>query len=353
MSTYNDSAHLAESIESVLCQDSPDFEFIIVDDGSSDSRTAEILTRYSTLDPRIRVITKPNQGLTRALVDGCAAARGEYIARIDVGDTMAPHRLRHQSEVLDRHTGVAFVSGWTEFCGPKWEHLWTEKSPLSEDSSRPGEEMAALGAPGPAPGAEAASFDPQSPNPMARVPHAVLADVWSGNVLPDVSGRSLRTGPTHHGSVMMRAAAYHRAGGYRWQFYYGQDWDLWYRLAEQGMFAVVPEVLYRARLFAGSLSALNNARQEAIGRCALDAFTLRRQGGDEAVALEQAARIRPNAGTRRRATAPARAAGWYFVGAALLRNRDPRCRAYLWKAVRFCPYHLRAWLKLALSLRLR
>jgi len=54
-------------------------------------------------------------------------------------------------------------------------------------------------------------------------------------------------GPTHHGSVKFRREAYVKAGGYRPAFYYAQDWDLWYRLAALGTFAMVEQSLYWGR----------------------------------------------------------------------------------------------------------
>jgi len=352
MSTYNDAAYLAESIESVLSQDFADFEFVIVNDGSPDPRTAEILTRYSTLDPRIRVVTTQNAGLTRALIDGCAVAPGAYVARLDVGDVMTPERLRRQAEVLDQRPDVSFVSCWTEFCGPEWEHLWTEKGSAHKagtpECRMPNVECRMTKGDGEEPGAG-------SPNPTSdlRPPTSTVPAVWAANVLPDTPGENLKAGPTHHGSVMMRRHAYEAAGGYRWQFYYGQDWDLWYRLAEQGLFAVVPEVLYRVRLLPGGISAHNSSRQEVIGRCSLEAFTLRRQCLDQSPALERAAAIRPQNGRHRPPWTWERAGGWYFLGATLYRTRDPRCRNYLRRALRTCPYHLKAWVLLGLSLRLR
>jgi len=89
MGVYNGEALLPETIDSVLAQDMRDFEFIIVDDGSTDG-SAAVLQHYATADSRIRVFHKSNAGLTLALIDGCNAARGEFIARIDVGDTMTP-----------------------------------------------------------------------------------------------------------------------------------------------------------------------------------------------------------------------------------------------------------------------
>ena len=63
------------------------------------------------------------------------------------------------------------------------------------------------------------------------------------NVLDPSAQKPMLDGPPHHGSVMFRRDAYERSGGYRAQFRYGQDWDLWYRLAALGKFQIVPEVL--------------------------------------------------------------------------------------------------------------
>ena len=93
MGAHDDAHWLGETVESVLTQTFAEFEFIIVDDGSTDPRVGEILSAYQRQDPRIRVIGKRNEGLTAALIDGCNVASGEFIARIDVGDAMARERL--------------------------------------------------------------------------------------------------------------------------------------------------------------------------------------------------------------------------------------------------------------------
>ncbi|MGH9760030.1 MAG: glycosyltransferase family 2 protein [Blastocatellia bacterium] len=85
MSVYNGEDHLAESVDSILDQKGVSLEFIVVDDGSTD-KSGEILADYSRRDSSVRVLSRENQGLTRALIAGCAAARGKYIARQDVGD---------------------------------------------------------------------------------------------------------------------------------------------------------------------------------------------------------------------------------------------------------------------------
>ncbi|MGN1062757.1 MAG: glycosyltransferase family 2 protein, partial [Alphaproteobacteria bacterium] len=83
MSTYNRAYALPTSVDSILNQTYGDFEFIIVNDGSTDN-TAQVLAAYADKDKRIRVLTnKQNKGLIYSLNRGLDAARGKYIARMD------------------------------------------------------------------------------------------------------------------------------------------------------------------------------------------------------------------------------------------------------------------------------
>ena len=78
MSVYNGARYLRAAVDSVLNQQDVSFEFIIIDDGSTDD-SATILDEYASLNPRVRVIHQANGGLTRALIRGCDEARGEFI----------------------------------------------------------------------------------------------------------------------------------------------------------------------------------------------------------------------------------------------------------------------------------
>ena len=316
MGGFNGAGTLPETIDSVLAQTERDFEFIIVNDGSTDFRVGGILADYAQQDTRIRVVTKSNEGLTRALIDGCAVAKGKYIARIDVGDVMLPERLARQKAILDKHFDVVLATCWTECCGPEWEHLYTtkEKSDVSSDGA-----------------------------------------VWVADGVPARNDAGdLIEGPSHHGSVMFRADAYRAVGGYREAFYYGQDWDLWYRLADRGKFSGVQEILYRCRIFPEGISMQNAERQRQIHEFSRGAFRARRNGEDETPFLERAATIRP----RGRCGNPViysgqnLAAGYYFVGEALHRNGDRRCRRYFWRALRLMPFSLKLWLRLVQGLKL-
>jgi hypothetical protein len=100
-------------------------------------------------------------------------------------------------------------------------------------------------------------------------------------------------GPTHHGSVMFRKEAYLKAGGYRTAFYYAQDWDLWFRLAALGTFAMVEQCLYRARIAPGSISTSNRYRQVTYARLSHKAISLRLYGHSDATAVQEAERLFP------------------------------------------------------------
>jgi glycosyltransferase involved in cell wall biosynthesis len=109
---YNAEATLADTVRSVLAQTEPDFELLIVDDGSSDG-TLELARSFET-DPRVRLIHQANKGLAGARNTGIAAARGRYVAFLDSDDLWMPDFLRATGAVLDADPGAAFAytDGW-------------------------------------------------------------------------------------------------------------------------------------------------------------------------------------------------------------------------------------------------
>ena len=109
MPIFNEGLLAGESIESVLSQTFTDFEFIIVDDGSTDG-TPEILATCAARDARVRVRRLPrNVSFREALNEGCRLARGEFIARLDGDDVCLPNRLAYQVAYLDAHPEVGVV----------------------------------------------------------------------------------------------------------------------------------------------------------------------------------------------------------------------------------------------------
>jgi len=301
MGVFNAASTLDETIDSILGQTFGDFEFVIVDDGSVDE-TPSILAACAARDSRIRVIRQENTGLTRALIAGCAAARSPLIARQDAGDLSHPARLQLQKPLFDADEEIVFVSCQTAFVGPELEPLY-----------------------------EARGF--------AEASRAL-------RVLDLEQPNGVITGPTSHPSVIFRRDAYERAGGYRAAFHFGQDWDLWYRLAALGKFQMVPEVLYRARVTPESISGRSHEPQQRLGEFSLAAARARSRGESEEDILAEAARIGPSP----RQTKSSRARGLYFIGEALRRNGDVRARRYLGQAIAASPFDVRAWIRYAQSL---
>src|SRR5487761_1866149 len=109
MSVYNSEAFLESSINSVLTQTLGDFEFIVINDGSSDT-SKDIISNFAALDNRIKVVThKRNRGLIAGLNHGVQLATGKYIARQDADDVSSPSRLKKQVEYLHAHPEVGLV----------------------------------------------------------------------------------------------------------------------------------------------------------------------------------------------------------------------------------------------------
>src|SRR5215218_1286219 len=99
MATYNFRPYLEESVGSILNQPFRDFEFVLIDDGSTDG-SEELLRAMAAKDARLRVIVRPNKGLTKSLNEGLALCRGEFIARMDADDLSLPQRLEKQVAYL-------------------------------------------------------------------------------------------------------------------------------------------------------------------------------------------------------------------------------------------------------------
>lgn len=287
MAVFNGAGRLGATLESIFAQTESDFELIVVDDGSTDE-TPSMLARSS--DPRMRVITQPNAGLTRALMRGCEEARADVIARHDCGDTSHPERFRKQLARLASDPAIVLVSCATRTIGPGGEHLYVTRAD-GEDVRR-------------------------------SLLHDPLETIQ---------------GLTHHGTAMFRREAYLAAGGYRAEMYFAQDLDLWVRLAQRGHIAFVDEILYEAEFDLGAISSTNRPEQIELTRLIL---AMRDDPSRTPELLARAVAIRPAARARSRDT---EARALYFVASCLQRARDPRWRGYARRAVARNPLLLRAW----------
>lgn len=297
MCVHNGLSELHESMESVLNQTDVRLELVVVDDGSTDG-SLDVLHDYAARDPRVRVVSREHRGLSEALVTGCAEARGEFIARQDVGDVSLPGRFIKQLARLSTDSMLALVSCGTRFFGPDGEFLYE----VLESS---GEADRALRTTEPA----------------------------------------LLHGPSSHGSAMFRREHYLRAGGYRPQFEVAQDLDLWTRLVEHGRHEVVQEVLYETSFGPGAISTGKRAQQVAAKKIIADCIRARASVGHDGQQVAEASRlfeVSRNPGRRKTD------ADFYYFLARCLRGRDPaRSRHYLKAALKENPFHWKALLRAA------
>lgn len=133
MSSFNDEEFIADSIQSVIDQDFADWEFIIIDDASTDE-TSSIIRKYAKKDSRfIFIKNKKNLGLTTNLNLGITKARGEFIARIDGDDKwLSTDKLTKQVIFLKENLGYALVGTWAKAIDTKNNKRYLIKYP-SED----------------------------------------------------------------------------------------------------------------------------------------------------------------------------------------------------------------------------
>lgn len=294
MSVYNGGSSLAETIDSILSQEKVSFEFIIVNDGSTD-KTKEILELYARRDSRVKIIHQENQGLTRSLVTGCAAAKGKYIARQDAGDISLPNRLVKQLRFIEQFPNAAFASCGTRYVGPAGEYLFEVKR------------------------------DPTTATELLKTLRIETIQ-----------------GPSSHPSTMFSSRLYRSIGGYRSAFYFAQDLDLWIRLGERGSHVVMPDVLYQATFVVNSISGSFRDQQIATLRLILESARRRRDGLSDDDVLIEASAIKRNSSVSRRSRRVKRAKALYFVGACLRKNDDPRAASYFRRALLSYPLHFKS-----------
>ena len=124
MPVYNAAAYLDEAIASITGQTFDDFEFLIVNDHSTDGSEA-IIRKHAQKDSRIRLLSnRKTKGIAGALNTGREEARGRYIARMDADDVSLPQRLEKQVRFMDEHPDVGVSGTWMEVIGEGQRRLW-------------------------------------------------------------------------------------------------------------------------------------------------------------------------------------------------------------------------------------
>ena len=268
MGVKNGADCVSKAVESGLGQSFRDFEFVVIDDGSTDD-TGATLDRYAAADPRLRVIHQPNQGLGPSLNTAIRATTAPLIARQDADDESMPGRFEAQVRFMHDNPSVIVCGTWAEFLHEPWGYLFAFTPPTA--------------------------------------PAAVRAALEQG-------GR-----PLVHGAVVMRRETLQHEGNlYRFRGC-SQDLDLWLRLLAFGDFAVLPSTLYRYTVSASSASGRHAFHQVAAGRLAERLYAERRTHGKEITDWETEERgyvfVDPPA-----SLIPAETQGEYIVAARLLQS---------------------------------
>lgn len=212
MPVYNSATYLREAIDSILGQTYTNFEFLIIDDGSTDA-SPEILAEYVTQDKRIKVLRNDaNIGLPCSLNKGLACIKSQLTARMDADDIALPERLAQQ------------VAHFTD---------------------RPA--LTVLGTP--------VSFIDEQGN---AVPTQVYYPVCHEDIVRALWAHEANIA---HPTVMFRTEAITSLGGYRPVVQFAEDYDLWLRVAEHGILENLQEPLLRYRRSAGSVSTAKATEQ--------------------------------------------------------------------------------------------
>ena len=196
MPVCNGQKYIKKAVNSILTQSFSDFEFIIINDGSTDA-TGAILDTYT--DQRIvRITYSKNRGLVKALNDGLQIAKGKYIARMDADDISLPRRLEIQTNYMSINPNCIAVGSYTKYIDPEGWPIKIHKTKLLH--------------------------------------HEIVCELMSGK------GNAIV-----HGVAMIRKKGIEDIGNYKDKYEFSEDLDLFLRLSEIGNLANLPKVLLKNR----------------------------------------------------------------------------------------------------------
>jgi len=298
MSIYDEPSHVQKTVDSVLAQHGINFEFVIISDGASEA-VLNVVRRYLD-DPRVRLIEQENQGLTKALINGCHQAQAPYIARIDAGDEMLEGRLALQNQRLNDFPDVGIVASWVEIRTLEDYFLYQ------------------------------LDFSTEQLNRQIRAS----------------SPAEFRS--PFHASVMFRKSMYQQAGGYRAEFYFAQDCDLWCRMLECCELQVIEKSLTKGIFSDRGISGKYAYEQQQLLSLILQARELRANNQTDKEILEKAYELRPSRLSANRKLATQSSAspfdGLYFVAKILTNNRSKYAFNYWVKVLKCRPLSIKSWL---------
>jgi len=170
---YNEEVSIKDTLDSLVIDKNVEYEIIVVNDGSTDN-SLEIVKSLSNQNDRIKILNQENGGITQALINGCNAATGQYIARQDAGDLSLPGRFSKQVDILNANPNAVLCSTGTRYVSDSDEHLYDVLQQFDEANN---------------------GLRPQTLDGLC--------------------------GPSHHGATMFRRDAYLKVGGYRKEFVVG------------------------------------------------------------------------------------------------------------------------------------
>ena len=211
MPAFNAAGVVGEALESIQRQTFRNFEAIIVDDGSTDN-TAEVVRRFCEMDSRFKLVSQSNAGRSAARNQGILNARGEWIAFLDADDFWFPHKLERQMAISREDPRANFL--FTNF------YLWDGERDLR------------------------LWYPDGQPLPEGDPTRQLIFDF---TYLPS--------------TVMVRRGALREAGPFDLEMRMAEDWDMWLRVAERGIWARgVREPLARYRRWPGSVTVANRLK---------------------------------------------------------------------------------------------
>lgn len=273
MGAYNEEKFLNEAVDSILNQTFGDFEFIIVNDGSTD-RTQAILDSYH--DPRMMIIINDeNLGRSEARNKAISMAKGEYIAIMDADDISLPERLEREVKFLDNHDNIAAVGTYFFNINEKGGIAGITKFLTENDDMEKG--------------------------------------LMRGNII-------------ENSTVMLRKSCFDYVGGYREEFEGAEDYDLFLRLSEHFKLANLKEPLFKRRINPASFSVARKSDLDLYTKLAQELAKERREfGKDRLQIFKEAGNEKGLKELLPKAKPPSRkevAQSYLYWGRVLLRGRD-------------------------------
>lgn len=211
MPVYNAELYLKESIDSILRQTYSNFEFIIVNDGSTD-KSQDIIDHYASIDNRIVTVEQSNQGVVAAANRAISIAKGDYISRADADDVSFEHKIEDLVACANDNPEAIVICGSIEVIDERSEFMYRDLVPME--------------------------------------------------------GRDIRTAfylrnPLPNGATLIKKSAFLEVGGYDDVF--AEDCHLWVKLLAVGEFAGTGTTVYKWRVNPKGLTLSNNS--QSINKC--------------------------------------------------------------------------------------